>query len=115
MTFLREASAYSSMSSPTAFAGKNPYTPRAVIWFFAMMTSRRALASVKIWRLLTVRLVLKNAGIDAFQPPGVEDWRPVNELAQGGQRKIVQHTHAGEGGHGQVFGSPHDWSPPGAG
>ncbi len=39
----------------------------------------------------------------------MEERRPVNELAQGGERKVVEHANAGECGRGQVFGPPIDW------
>ena len=39
--------------------------------------------------LRTLSLVLKNPGINTFQPPGVEERAPVNELAQRRQRKVV--------------------------
>ena len=47
-------------------------------------------------RLRALSLVLENARVDALQPPGMEERRPVNELAQRRQRKVVQHAHAGE-------------------
>src|SRR5713226_7915130 len=62
-------------------------------------------------RLYTLSLVLKNAGINTFQPPGVEERRPVDEVAQHRQRKVVQHAHTGKCGCRQVFGTPLDRSP----
>src|ERR1035437_3482443 len=63
-------------------------------------------------RLLTLLLVLKNSGIDAFQSPCVKDRRPVDEFAQRRQRKVIEHADAGERGYGQVFGTPLDRSAP---
>ena len=61
-------------------------------------------------RLRTLSFVLKNAGINAFQSPGVEERRPVDEFAQRRQRKVVQHAHTGERGRRQVFRTPLDRS-----
>src|SRR5271169_519021 len=66
-------------------------------------------------RLRTLSLVLKNPRINAFQSPGVEERRPVDEFTQRRQGKVVKHTHAGKGGRGQIFGTPLDRSPPLAG
>src|ERR1017187_6304055 len=81
-------------------------------------------------RLLTLLLVLKNSGIDAFQSPCVKDRRPVDEFAQRRQRKVIEHADAGERGYvrrqrkviehadagergyGQVCGTPLDRSAP---
>src|SRR6266851_9194801 len=63
-------------------------------------------------RLRTLILVVENAGVNAFQPPGVEERRPVNEVAQRRQRKVLQHAYAGKLGDGQVFGTPLDRSQP---
>ena len=52
--------------------------------------------------------MLEDARIDALQLPGVEERRPVDELAQRGERKVVEHAHAGERGVGEVFGAPLD-------
>ena len=59
-------------------------------------------------RLLALLRVVEDARIDAFQPPGVEERRPVDELAERGQREVVEHAHAGELGRGKVFGAPLD-------
>ena len=66
-------------------------------------------------RLLALLRVVEDARINALQLPGVEERRPVDELAQRGQRKVVQHAHAGERGRGQVFGAPLDRRASGAG
>ena len=71
------------------------------------MASAKSLA-----RLLALLRVLEDARIDAFQPPGVEERRPVDELAQRGEGKVVEHAHAGERGRGEVFGAPLDRSAP---
>src|SRR5215467_13698352 len=42
ITLSRLSSAYNSTSSPTALAGKKPYTPLAVMSCFSIMTSKRA-------------------------------------------------------------------------
>src|ERR1700722_15195020 len=65
--------------------------------------------------LRALPLIVEDAGVDAFQFPGVEERRPVNKLTQCRQRKIVQYTHAGKFRCGQVFGAPLNWSPPGTG
>ena len=62
-------------------------------------------------RLHTLPRVIENARIDAFQAPGVEERRPVDELAQRRQRKVVEHAHAGKLGSRQVFRTPLDRSP----
>ncbi len=66
-------------------------------------------------RLLALLFVLEDARVDAFESPGVEERRPVDEFAQRGERKVVEHADAGECGCGQVFGAPLDRSAPGAG
>ena len=47
-------------------------------------------------RLLAVLLVLEDARVDALELPGVEERRPVDELAQRREREVVEHAHAGE-------------------
>ena len=39
--------------------------------------------------LRSVLRVLEDAGVNAFESPGVEEGRPVDEVAQGGQRKVI--------------------------
>jgi hypothetical protein len=48
----------------------------------------------------------KNARINALQFPCVEERRPVNELAQRRQRKVIQHAHAGKLRLGQILRAP---------
>ena len=62
--------------------------------------------------MLALVLVIKNSGVDAFEAPCVEERRPVDEVAEGCERKVVEHADAGEGGRGQVFGAPFDRSAP---
>ena len=59
-------------------------------------------------RLLALLRVVEDARVDALQFPGVEERRPVDELAQRGEREVVEHAHAGERGRGHVFGAPLD-------
>ena len=66
-------------------------------------------------RLRALLRMVEDARVDAFQAPGVEERRPVDELAQRGQGKVVEHADAGECGVGQVFGAPLDGSAAGAG
>src|SRR5205814_1347882 len=61
--------------------------------------------------LVAVLLVLEDARIDALELPGVEEGGPVDEVAQGAERKIVQHPHPGEGGGGQILAPPLDGRP----
>src|SRR6185295_9841522 len=51
-------------------------------------------------RLLAVFVVLKDRGVDALELPRVEERRPVDELAQRRERKLVEHPYAGELGRG---------------
>ncbi len=62
-------------------------------------------------RLRAVLLVIEDARINALQSPGVEERRPVDELAQRRQRKIVQHADAGKRRRGHIFGAPLDRRP----
>ena len=50
----------------------------------------------ELGRFHAVFLVLKNLRINAAQFPGVEERRPVDELAQRGEREVFQHPDAGE-------------------
>src|ERR1700691_1488619 len=47
-------------------------------------------------RLCAMLCVFENPGINSFQPPGVEERAPVNELAQRRQWKVVKRAHTGE-------------------
>ncbi len=44
---------------------------------------------VDLARLRSVLRMLEDAGVNAFESPGVEEGRPVNEVAQGGQGKVI--------------------------
>src|ERR1700743_1006867 len=59
-------------------------------------------------RLLPLLLIVEDARIDAFQLPGMKEGRPVDKLAQRGERKVVEHTHAGELRRWNIFGAPFD-------
>ncbi len=84
-----------------------------MISFFSIIVSSSAFASVKICRACAPCLSSsKNARVDTFQFPCVEERRPVNELAQRRKRKVVENAHAREFGTGQVFGAPLDRSAP---
>ena len=61
--------------------------------------------------LRSVFRVLEDAGVNAFESPGVEEGRPVDEVAQGGQGKVIQRAYAGERRRGDVFRSPLDRRP----
>src|SRR4051794_36011662 len=50
----------------------------------------------KLPRLCAVIFVVKNARIDALQSPGMEERRPVNELAQLFQWEIIEHPDTRE-------------------
>ena len=52
-------------------------------------------------RLLALLGVVEDARVDAFEAPGVEERRPVDELAQGGEGEVVEDADAGEGGVGR--------------
>src|SRR3979490_2284492 len=43
--------------------------------------------------LRTLSIVLKNTGINALQSPGMEERRPVDEVAKHRQRKVIQSAH----------------------
>ena len=62
-------------------------------------------------RLRTLSLVLENARINTLQSPSMEERRPVNEVAQCRQRKVMQHADTGKRGSREVFGPPLDRSP----
>jgi hypothetical protein len=52
--------------------------------------------------------IVEDARVDAFQAPGVEEGRPVDVLAEGGEREVVEDADAGELGRGNVFDAPVD-------
>src|SRR5262249_25749579 len=54
-------------------------------------------------RLLSVFLVLEDPREHSLQFPGVKERCPVDEVTEGGERKIVEHPHAGEFGLGDVL------------
>ena len=60
--------------------------------------------------LFAVLLVVEDARVDAFEAPGVEEGRPVDEFAQRCEREVVEDADAGECGRGQIFGAPLDGS-----
>src|ERR1700761_7091357 len=59
-------------------------------------------------RLSTLLLICKDAGINAFQSPGMKERRPIDEFAQLCQRKILKHAHAGKCRCGYIFRTPVD-------
>ena len=52
--------------------------------------------------------VVEDARVNAFELPGVEEGRPVDELAQRGEREVVEDADAGELGGREVFSAPVD-------
>ena len=77
-----------------------------------MMRSSRAFASEELARLFSLVRMFENARINAFQAPCVEERGPVDEAAQGCERKVVEHAHTGKRGCGQIFRTPLDRCPP---
>ena len=61
-------------------------------------------------RLLAVPLVFEDARIDALQSPGVEERRPVDVLAQGGERSVFDDADAGKLRCCEILGAPLDGS-----
>src|SRR5256885_327235 len=62
--------------------------------------------------LRALLFVLKDSRINTLQSPGVEERRPVDELTQRGQRKVIEHTYASKSGRGYVLATPHNRSAP---
>src|SRR5579871_5519500 len=91
------------------------YAPRRNEFLFNDGIEKGIAFAEYLARLRTLFLVLKNAGINPFQPPGVEERCPVNELAQRFQRKVVKNAYADKTRRGHIFSTPCNRCSPRAG
>src|SRR5450432_2681221 len=56
--------------------------------------------------------MIEDAWIDTLQSPGMKERRPVDELAQRLERKVVEHADTGKRWHRYIFCAPRDGRPP---
>ena len=101
----------STMSSPSAFAGQKPYTPRACS-SSAVLDLVQQLDRVveELPRRRAVLRVVEDLRVPPLQLPRGEEERPVDEVAELGDRRFDD-PGAGERRRGHVLGTPLDRGP----